>query len=200
MVPGLVATRLTSYCCTLHVAATALLHAVPRCVQRAYDTVADFLAEEDYVTRMLKDWGDTLDRRLPAASSQLLLHPAATAAAAAAAGAHGAHGQQQHVAGPAALQHSAGAVTAAAAQPHMAPADLHSCIVVLRSILMLTPLIGRFIDRFLPHVGGCGAQRSHSTRACQPTVELAVRMGVWLVAWAGACLPGPAVWQHDLAL
>ena len=94
-------------------------------------SVAEFLADGDHVTRMLKDWGDSLDRRLPPP------HRQAAAAAAAAAGGEGGQ-QQQH-------QHNQ-------QQPQMAPADVRACVTVLRCILLLSRLAGRFVGRFLPQL------------------------------------------------
>lgn len=105
-------------------------------------SVADFLAEGDHVTRMLKDWGDSLDRRLPPPTAH---RQAATAATAAAAGAGGAHTAQHGHHGAQHGQQSA----------QMAPADVRSCVTVLRCILLLSKLAGRFVGRFLPQVTSC---------------------------------------------
>lgn len=98
--------------------------------------VAEFLAEGDHATRMLKHWGDLLDHRLP---------PPALLAPGPPAGDAPQHAQQQ--------QPGSHSQAAAAAHPHMAPADVRACITALRCILLLTRLTGRFIGRFLPQVG-----------------------------------------------
>jgi hypothetical protein len=81
--------------------------------------VADFLAEGDHVTRMLKEWGDSLDKRLP---------PPQLATAGASDGAQ-----------PQAL-------------PSLPPGDIRACVLVLRCVLLLTRLAGRFIVRYLPQL------------------------------------------------
>lgn len=92
------------------------------------------------MTRMLKDWGDSLDRRLP----PLAAHRQAAAAAAGGDGTAHAAQQGQHSAQHA--QHSA----------QMAPADVRACVTVLRCILLLSKLAGRFVGRFLPQArSGC---------------------------------------------
>ncbi|KAL4421833.1 hypothetical protein ABPG77_001622 [Micractinium sp. CCAP 211/92] len=97
-------------------------------------SVAEFLAEGDHATRMLKHWGDLLDRRLPPPTLLALGASVADASQ---------HAQQQ-LGG-----HSQ---AAAAAQPHVAPADVRACITTLRCTLLLTRLTGRFIGRFLPQL------------------------------------------------
>jgi hypothetical protein len=107
-------------------------------------SVAEFLADGDHVTRMLKDWGDSLDRRLPPPHRQ-----AAAAAAAAAAAGSGVEGG-----GGAGGGGSIGGAFASggASQRQMAAADVRACVTVLRCVLLLTRLAGRFIGRFLPQL------------------------------------------------
>ncbi|KAI3426356.1 hypothetical protein D9Q98_008728 [Chlorella vulgaris] len=107
-------------------------------------SVAEFLADGDHVTRMLKDWGDSLDRRLPPPHRQ-----AAAAAAAAAAAGSGVEGG-----GGASAGASIGGAVASGgvSQRQMAAADVRACVTVLRCVLLLTRLAGRFIGRFLPQL------------------------------------------------
>lgn len=129
-------------------------------------SVADFLAEGDHVTRMLKDWGDQLDKRLPPPHRQL---------AAAGGGGEG-HGH-----GPAASHGGGGA--GGAGLPQMAPADVRTCVNVLRCILLLLRLAGRFVGRFLPQVRACGRQR-----AARGNVQPLARDG-WLQQCSVQMLP-----------
>jgi hypothetical protein len=86
------------------------------------------------MTRALKEWGDTLDRRLPSPQSS----------AGGSADCDSASHAHVHV--------HAGA----GAAPQVAPADVRACVITLRCVLLLTRLAGRFIGRFLPQVGGGG--------------------------------------------
>lgn len=101
--------------------------------------MAEFLAEGDHATRMLKHLGDLLDLRLPAPTQPVLA--AATADV------------SQHAQHPQHAQQQPGAHAQASGQPSMAPADVRTCITALRCILVLTRLTGRYIGRFLPQVG-----------------------------------------------
>jgi hypothetical protein len=101
----------------------------PGCSLRPQLSVADFLADGDHVTRMLKEWGDALESRLPPPHRQ-----AAAAAAAAAAAVEGG---------------GAGAPPPPA-QAAMSGADVRACVCVLRCVLLLARLAGRFVARFLP--------------------------------------------------
>ena len=115
-------------------------------------SVADFLADGDHVTRMLKDWGDGLDRRLPPPHLQ---QPPQLQQQQQAGGHDSHHGHHQYLHSP------------------MAPADVRACITTLRCILLLTKLTRGFIGRFLPQVGVTGRGRGRGVRGAEPACPLA---------------------------
>ncbi len=175
-------------------------HAQPRPIHPALSpctlplqlSVADFLAEGDHVTRMLKDWGDSLDRRLPPPAAH---RHAAAAAAAAAAGGEGANHAAQHG------QHSAQHAQHSA---QMAPADVRACVTVLRCILLLSKLAGRFVGRFLPQVSSADAEiavvpplLADGAVACMASCRvqlipaIVVHCGVYMSSQPTLLLPSP---------
>lgn len=131
-------------------------------------SVADFLAEGDHVTRMLKDWGDSLDRRLPP--------PTALRPAAAEGGGHGAH---QH--GQQAAQHAQHAQQGV----QMAPADVRACVTVLRCILLLSKLASRFVGRFLPQASPPEAACTLADACSWPrsVKQRCKAIDCWLICW-----------------
>lgn len=142
------------------------------------------------MTRMLKDWGDSLDRRLPPPAAH---RHAAAAAAAAAAGGEGANHAAQHG------QHSAQHAQHSA---QMAPADVRACVTVLRCILLLSKLAGRFVGRFLPQVSPAdaviadvpplladGAVACMASCMMQLITAITVHCGVYLSSHPLCCFP-----------